>query len=154
MSSRARWIVVTVVLAVLAFLFGVNGPLGSVLGWRPAPGEMPTPGQLPFFILLSLFEAIAFGLGIAFLLFGLPWMRSAGPAPTALTRAAHISIAWVMANWWSHDSLHIANGLDLGGLLLIEYGYHVTLMVAGTVAAWWFVTVVGNVQTMSASRAR
>jgi purine-nucleoside phosphorylase len=66
---------------------------------------------------------------------------AAGIAPTPLARLAHISIAWVLINWWSHDSFHIANGLDLGGLLVIEYAYHVTLMTAGAIAAAWFVAV-------------
>src|SRR5215831_7384300 len=105
-----KWIIVTVVLAVFAFLFSVNGPLGFVLGWHPAAGPTPTGLQLPLFMLLGLFEALAFGFGVAFLLFGYPWMRAAGPAPVALTRAAHLSIAWVMLNWWSHDSFHTPTG--------------------------------------------
>jgi hypothetical protein len=148
---RTKWIVVTVVGALFAFLFGVNAPLGFVLGWHPAPGPSPTGLQLPLFLLLMLFEALAFGFGLAFLLFGYPWMRAAGPAPAGLTRAAHLSIAWVMLNWWSHDSFHTANGLDLGGLLAIEYAYHVSLMVAGVIAAAWFITVVRRFQTAPSS---
>jgi hypothetical protein len=140
---RTKWIVVTVVFAAFAFLFSVTGPLGFVLGWHQAAGTpTPTGLQLPLFILLGLLEALAFGFGVAFLRFGYPSMRAAGPAPVALTRAAHLSIAWVMLNWWSHDSFHAANGLDLGGLLAIEYAYHVSLMLAGVIAAAWFITVV------------
>ena len=140
---RTKWIVVTVVGALFALLFSVNGPFGFVLGWHPAAGTPPPSGlQLPLFLLLGVFEALAFGFGIAFLLFGYPWMRAAGPAPVALTRAAHLSIAWVLLNWWSHDSFHTANGLDLGGLLAIEYAYHVSLMLAGAIAAAWFISVV------------
>jgi hypothetical protein len=141
---RAKWTVVTVVVAAFAFLTGVNGPLGpTVFGWRPAPTiTAPTGVQLPLFVLLGLTEALAFGFGIAFLLFGYPWLRRAGPAPASLTRLAHLSIAWVLTNWWSHDSLHIANGTDLRGLLAIEYAYHLTLMLAGVLAAAWFSGVV------------
>jgi hypothetical protein len=148
---RTKWIAVTVVLTAFAFLFSVNAPLGFVLGWHPAAGTAPTGLQLPLFVLLGLLEALAFGFGGAFLLFGYPWMRQAGPAPVALTRAAHLSIAWVMLNWWSHDSFHTANGLDLGGLLAIEYAYHVTLMLAGVIAAAWFITVVRRYRTGVAS---
>jgi hypothetical protein len=148
---RTKWIVVTLVFAAFAFLFSVNGPFGSLLGWHPAAGTSPTGNQLPLFILLGLLEALAFGFGIAFLCFGYPWMRAAGPAPAALTRAAHLSIAWVMLNWWSHDSFHTANGLDLGGLLAIEYAYHVSLMLAGVIAAAWFITVVQRYRTGVAS---
>lgn len=144
---RIKWIAVTVVLGLFAFLTSVNGPLGYLLGWRPAEGSpTPTAGQLPFFIVLGLGEALAFGFGVAFLLFGYPWMRAAGPTPRRLTRAAHLAIVWMLTNWWSHDSFHIANGLDLSGLLVIEYSFHVTLMVAGVIAAAWFMTVVRSYQ--------
>jgi hypothetical protein len=147
-----KWLVVTVGLGGLAFLTGVNGPLGFLLGWHPATGSpTPTGGQLPFFILLSLLEGLAFGFGVAFLLWGYSWMRSAGPAPRGLTRAAHLSIAWILINWWAHDSFHVANGLNLGGLLLIEYAFHVTLMLAGLLAALWFVTVVRQYQAAKAT---
>jgi hypothetical protein len=149
---RPHWLVVTAAFTAAAFLTGVNGPLGpAVFGWRPAPGfPAPTGTQLPLFMLLALTEALAFGVGAAFLLFGLPWLRAAGRAPAPLTRLAHLSIAWVLSNWWSHDSFHIANGTDLGGLLVIEYGYHVTLILAGALAAAWFVTVVGRHRTAGA----
>lgn len=128
---------------VLAFPTAANGPLGPVLGWRPAPGG-PTPEgvQVPLFVVLGLGEAVALGFGVAFLLFGYPWMHGAGPAPAPLTRAAHVAIAWWLANWWSHDSFHVANGPNLGGLLIIEYAYHVTLMAAAATAAAWFMAVV------------
>jgi hypothetical protein len=147
-----KWLVVTVGLGLLAFLTGVNGPLGFLLGWHPAAGSpTPTGGQLPFFIVLSLMEGLAFGFGVAFLLWGYPWMRAAGPAPRGLTRAAHLSIAWILINWWAHDSFHVANGLNLGGLLLIEYAFHGTLMLAGLLAAVWFVTVIRQHQVAKAA---
>jgi hypothetical protein len=151
---RVKWIAVTVMLGLFAFLTSVNGPLGPALfGWRPAAGNPePTAAQIPFFMVLGLAEGLAFGFGVAFLLFGYPWMRSAGPAPTALTRAAHLSIAWVLLNWWSHDSFHIANGLEMGGLLAIEYAYHFTLMLAGVLTAAWFITVLKSAPGRLADR--
>jgi hypothetical protein len=35
-----------------------------------------------------------------------------------------------------HDNLHIANGSDLGCLLAIEYGFHLTMMAAGLAVVW------------------
>lgn len=149
---RIKWIVVTVVLTVLAFLTAVNGPLGPVLGWRPVPGGPSPEGmQIPLFIVLGLAEAVAFGFGVAFLLFGYPSMLAAGPAPALLTRAAHVSIAWWLLNWWSHDSFHVANGPNLGGLLVIEYGYHVTLMIAAAIASAWFMTVLRGYRATATS---
>jgi len=68
-------------------------------------------------------------------------VRAISPASTGLTRAAHVSIAWLLFNWWPHDSLHIYNGMNLAGLLVIEYVFHITLMIAGTVLAYFFLTL-------------
>ncbi len=135
-----KLIALTTVLAILAFLASPNGPLGGF--WRPSPDEpMPTSAQLPFFIVLNLVEVVAFGFGVSLLVFGLPLVRAIAPASQTLTRLAHISIAWLLLNWWVHDSLHIHNGMNLDGLLRIEYGFHVTLMLAGVILAYFFYTV-------------
>jgi len=140
---------VTLVLAVAAVLASPNGPLGGF--WRPpADSPVPTSAQLPLFILLNIAEGLMFGLGISFLIFGYPMVRAISPASTGLTRAAHLSIAWLLFNWWPHDSLHIHNGLNLGGLLGIEYGFHITLMTAGVILAYFFLTLLG--QERAASR--
>lgn len=138
-----NWIgfgIVTIVLAVIAFFLSPNAPLGSF--WLPEP-HMPVPNavQLPLFILLNVAEVVTFGIGVAFLFFGLPLMRRIAPASTGLTRAAQVSIAWLLLNWWPHDSLHVHNGMELNGLLVIEYVFHVTLMIAGVILAWFFLTL-------------
>ena len=135
-----KWLVVTLVLAVIAFLASPNGPLGGF--WRPsADFPQPTAAQLPLFILLNVAEVLAFGLGISFLIFGYPLMQTMLPASKGLTRWAHLCIAWLLFEWWPHDSLHVANGLNMNGLLAIEYGFHVTLMVAGAILAYFLLAV-------------
>lgn len=142
-SASVNWIkfcLLTAVLAVIAFVLSPNAPLGGF--WSPDPHMLaPTANQLPLFILLNVTEVVTFGLGVSFLFFGLPVMRAIAPASMLLTRAAQISIAWLLLNWWPHDSLHIHNGLEMGGLLVIEYVFHVTLMVAGVILAWFFLTL-------------
>ena len=136
-----KWLVVTLVLAVIAFLASPNGPLGGF--WRPsADFPQPTDAQLPLFILLNVAEALAFGFGISFLIFGYPLMQTILPASKGLTLAAHLSIAWLLFSWWPHDSLHVANGLNLSGLLVIEYVFHVTLMITGAILVYFFVALV------------
>ena len=136
-----KWLVVTLVLAVIAFLASPNGPLGGF--WRPAADfPQPTDAQLPLFILLNVAEALAFGFGISFLIFGYPLMQTILPASKGLMLAAHFSLAWLLFNWWPHDSLHVANGLNLNGLLVIEYVFHVTLMVAGVILAYFLLALV------------
>jgi hypothetical protein len=107
--------------------------------WPPAPGvPEPTGAQLPLFILLNVLEVLTFGLGIAFTAFGLPLVRRAAGNLGLSPWPAYVAIAWSLVSWWPHDSLHVANGLNLGGLLLIEYGFHVTLYAAGLIVAWYF----------------
>ncbi len=139
---------VTLVLAVVAVLASPAWPLGSF--WRPpADSPVPTSAQLPLFILLNIAEGLTFGLGLSFLVFGYSMVRAISPASTGLTRAAHLSIAWLLFNWWPHDSLHIHNGMNIGGVLAIEYGFHITLMIAGVIFAYFFLTLLRQQQPVS-----
>ena len=128
MNTWPRVLLVTLLVGVPAFL-------GSVL-W-PLPPGMPSPtgGQLALFIILLALEALLFGLGVAFLLFGLPLVRSLTGESARGTWATFISIGWFLVSWWPHDNLHIHTGQDLGTLLFIEYAFHVTLMLAALVVA-------------------
>ncbi len=135
MKTWVKVLLVTLVLAIPAFL------MGPVI-WPPAEGgPAPTAGQLPFFIFLAVFEAITLGLGVSFLLFGMPVVRriSSGSKPRAW--AMYLSIGWLMVSWWPHNNLHIHNGMDMQGLLYIEYGFHLTLMIAGIVLGYSFLSL-------------
>lgn len=114
--------------------------LGQVI-WPPAADSPePTAGQLPFFIFLAAVEAITFGLGVSFLLFGFgPLRRAVGSSGRAW--AMYLSIGWLLVSWWPHDNLHLHHGLDLQALLYIEFGFHVTLMAAGLVLAYSLLTM-------------
>jgi hypothetical protein len=148
------WVKVALVTA----LFAVPAmALGKVI-WPPAPGgPEPSAGGFPFFILLAVFEALTFGLGISFLLFGFaPLQRAVGATWRAW--AIYLSVGWFLVSWWPHDNLHIHNGEDLQGLLYIEYGFHVTLMLAGIVLAYSLLTMLkpgdAGAQTPGATPAR
>jgi hypothetical protein len=132
MSTPIKVALLTIVVAIPAFLSG------RVI-WPPnAVNPTPTAAQLPLFLVLAAMEAIVLGLGISFIVFGWPLMRRLTGGATALSWAMFVSIAWLLVSWWSHDNMHQANGHDLGGLLVIEYLYHVTLQVAGGVVAYGF----------------
>ena len=91
------WVKVALVTAVFAI---PAMALGQVI-WPPAPGgPEPTAGQLPFFIFLALFEALTFGLGISFLLFGFAPLKRALGGSTWRTWAAYLAIGWFMVSWW------------------------------------------------------
>jgi hypothetical protein len=137
-KSWVKVLLVTVVLAVPAFL------LGPII-WPPAEGSPePTAAQLPFFLFAAAFEAITLGLGVSFLLFGMPVVRriSSGSKPWAW--AMYLGIGWLMVSWWPHTNLHIHNGENMQGLLYIEYGFHFTLMIAGIILAYCFLSLVGE----------
>jgi len=121
MNDKKKLITITAVVAVLSFALSqkvfVNSP------------ELPEPTsmQLPFFILLGIIEALSMGYGIALL--AVYWKRAAEQK----LRLTLLSLSWLIGSWWVHDGLHRANGHDLSGLLMIEYGFHVTLIIAAVI---------------------
>ena len=151
MKPWVKVLLVTVLIAAPAMV------LGPVI-WPPAAGgPEPTGGQLPFFIVLALMESVLFGLGISFLLFGLPVVRRVSPDSKARAWAMYLSIGWLMVSWWPHDNLHISNGNILQGLLYIEYSFHFTLMIAALVLAYCFLSLIrqrSEVAPPPAARAR
>jgi hypothetical protein len=115
--------------------------LGQVI-WPPAPGgPEPTAGQFPFFLFLAAFEALTFGLGVSFLLFGFVPLKRAMGGSIWRTWAAYLAIGWFLVSWWPHDNMHIHNGDNLQGLLYIEYGFHVTLMLSALILAYSLLTM-------------
>lgn len=146
MKTWLKVLIVTLVIAVPAFLVAPNAPLGMF--WDPHPEvAAPTGIEVPLFMLLGAIEALVLGLGISFLLFGYQLVSAIGCASEGLTRAAHLSIGWVLVSWWLHDSLHMIVGLETGALLAVEYGFHVTLMIAGLVVAYFFIDALRGRET-------
>lgn len=136
LSFRWRFATVAVSIALVSIptsliLFRPNFPAGFSL---PAPA-------IAFVLGLKVFEGLALGTGIAFLIYGHPLLERAGRS-RLLTLLAYLAIGWYLVNWWPHDNLHLVNGVHLWGLLAIEYGFHLTLMVAAGVLAFFFYQVI------------
>lgn len=132
MKTKIKVAAITLAVAVPAFL------LGPVL-FSPAEGSpTPTAGQMPFFLFLGVGDAVLLGLGVAFLIFGLPVLRKVSPDSRSRAWAMYLSIGYLMVSWWPHLNMHASNGLDLQGLLYIDYIFHLPLEVAGVVLAWSF----------------
>jgi hypothetical protein len=56
--------------------------------------------------------------------------------------ATYLSIGWLMVSWWPHLNLHRHNKADnLQGLLYIDYGFHVPLMIAAVILACSFISI-------------
>ena len=62
MKPWIKVLIVTLVVGIPAFL------LGPVLFQPAEGGPTPTPGQIPYSILLAVWDAVLFGLGVSFLL--------------------------------------------------------------------------------------
>ncbi len=130
MIKRTKALVVGIAFAIFGFLIQPHAPLGALI-WPPSSDIPAVVGmQEPLLMVYGAIAALAFGAGVAFLAFGRPLVEKLGLSK-GLTTGAHLSIAWVLLNWVIHDSLHIANGHNIWGLIAIEYAFHGTLILAG-----------------------
>lgn len=129
MTTKTKGTVLSTAVAVCAFI------LGPIIWPNPADGYMPTSGQMPFYMLVSAFEAVAFGIGLSFVVFGWPVFQKMRRSHPQESLWVFIAAAWLLVSWWPHDNFHRANGHDTLGLLYIEYAFHVTMIVAGIIIA-------------------
>ena len=58
-----------------------------------------------------------------------------------MATAAYFSLSWLLISWWPHDNFHIHNGLYALGLLYIDYGFHVTLMIASLIVTYYILNI-------------
>ena len=128
--NRLGWMLtVTIVISLTAFVVGPHI-------WPMAPDvSMPPANLLPGYIALSATEALAFGFAVAFALFGWPAIRRLGLGAAWLNKWLFVTLCWSMGNWWMHDSLHMHNGMNMHGLLFIEVGFHITMLICGVTMA-------------------
>jgi hypothetical protein len=130
-SPLRPWPVLATVLAV-AIPATILGPLI----WPPSTdGAPPTAAQLPALIALGVGDALFLGFGVAFLVFGFPVIRRVSPDSRLRAWGMYLSIGYLLVSWWPHLNMHAANGLDIGGLLVIDYTFHLPLEIAGVVLA-------------------
>jgi hypothetical protein len=128
--KRSWWmIIVTVAVGLPAFVLGPRiWPMGPDV-------PMPPANFLPGYMVVSAIEALAFGFAVAFALFGWPAIRALDlPAPW-LNKWLFVTLIWFMGNWWAHDNLHMHNGLNMHGMIFIEVGFHMTLLLCGVTLA-------------------
>ena len=137
---------------IITILIGAPAlPLGRII-WTPSPDANPTAAQKPFFIFLSVVEALLLGLGVAFIIFGWKLVKNSSQQKRALTLWAYVSLAWLLVSWWPHDNLHIHNAMNMQGLLYIEYGFHMTLVIASLILTYYFIDALKSAGHFSKSR--
>jgi hypothetical protein len=137
-----RFMAVTVAGALLAALAGPRGPLGGF--WAPAPGAPHVHGGLlAGFVTENMVENIAFGLGLAILVFGRPWF-AARTASAAKAATAWLAAVWLFASWMPHAALHLHVGMQPRALLPIEWVFHAGAIVAIGALLWALSSRVGQ----------
>jgi hypothetical protein len=130
MSARLKVALVMLLVAVPAFL------VAPAL-FPPPTGPGPSAGQLPFFMLLRAFDALLLGAGVAFVLFGWPMVRRVSPDSRVRAVALFAAVAWVTISWYPHIGLHgSVVGSTFGGLLAIDYLFHVPLYIVSVTLIW------------------
>jgi hypothetical protein len=88
---------------------------------------------------LAVVESLSFGFGLWFIAEARPLLKQAGVA-NKLTSWAYLASAWSLISWWPHDNFHRANGENTQGLLYIEYGFHLTLIISAVIIAVFILT--------------
>ena len=120
---------VVVPVSIVAFI------LSRVIWPDPVGVIGPDASLVPHFMFIGALEAISFGFGIAFLVFG--WLHFRGRIRESyLSTATFIAVGWLLVSWWPHDNMHRVNGMEnYAGLIRIEYMFHLTLILAGLTLA-------------------
>jgi hypothetical protein len=131
MKRSMKVSIVTLMVAVPAFV------LGPVLFPPADVGSEPSAAQIPFFMFLGAADAILLGLGVSFLVFGLPVLRKVSPDSRLRAWAMYLAIGYLMVSWWPHLNLHISSPIDNWQMLLyIDFLFHLPLEIAGVVLAY------------------
>ena len=106
-----------VTLAVIIFMTALTGTLAE----GPA-GSTPQPADL----VIANRTIITFHASLS------------SVSPEGSRRVANrpsFAITWMLVSWWPHDNLHAHIGVNSADLLGVEYGFHLTLMIAALTTA-------------------
>ncbi len=84
------------------------------------------------FIITRFFSTPAFWLG--FVIWPIVSMITKGIPLLGWTR--NMSIAVLLIAWWPHINLPDTTSFGFQNLLIIDYGFHIPLMISGTIMAY------------------
>ncbi|MFJ3218847.1 amino acid adenylation domain-containing protein [Kitasatospora sp. NPDC086801] len=86
-----------------------------------------------WFQVLYLCENLAFGAGVAFLLFGFPAVLRQGRS-FRLSLLTYLSVVWLLASWWPQDNLYrLTDATDWPRETALVFTFNVPLMAAALV---------------------
>jgi len=97
------------------------------------PMAMPPMSWLPVFLFLSIWDALAFGVGIVILLyFAMSYSKWPKEIRGSLLVLSFIAV-WFTALNWIHDGLHNTGAMPPNWMLLAitEYTFHVPWLIFG-----------------------
>jgi len=97
------------------------------------PVAMPPASFLPEFIFLSIWDALAFGVGIAILLYlGMSYSKWPKEIRSSLLVLSFMAVWFTVLNW-VHDGLHDSGALppNWALLALTEFLFHVPWLIFG-----------------------
>lgn len=127
MTTRTTKIGLVVVAAVLALVILFTQPRVF------PPAAMPPMSWLPAFIFLSIWDALAFGVGIAILIYlGMNYSKWPRKIRGSLLVLSFIALWFTLLNW-IHDGLHNTGAMPPNWILLAftEYMFHVPWLIFG-----------------------
>lgn len=131
MTQRSKFLATTIVGTLVLLALHPAGPFGALLWPQPAADDpAPEGAQLPLFLLLFVAEAAVSAFGLAYLLFGWRTTRGILPHRPRLALAAHLSLAYLLMQWWPHGNLHMSVPFSFGSILAIDYAFHFPIMIA------------------------
>ncbi|MCX4759251.1 AMP-binding protein [Kitasatospora purpeofusca] len=114
-----------------------SAAVAALLTDRLWPGStdvsaVPAPYDTLFRV-LYLFEWAAFGLGVAWLLFGAA-VTARQRRPAGLSVAAHLAVFWLLASWWPQDNLYrTAHRADWYAQTWLVFVFNIALMVSAAI---------------------
>ena len=135
-KTRTKVITTIFLLSVFAFLFTPMAPIGSQI-W-PAPADMgASSAQVGLLILYTAISSLGFGIGVAFLIWGYPYVKKVFNKTYAPW--VFFGVFWMTWSWWIHDIGHMTTHGSVAWLLVLEYVFHATNVLFGGVIALAFV---------------
>jgi hypothetical protein len=132
MSTSLKFTLITLTAAVAAFL------LNPIL-FPPNPTVAPPePALIPYFLGIAVVETLFFGVGVAFLILGLPLLRRVARVSGTSAWPPYLAIGYLTASWWPHLGMHAVAGLDMDKLIVVDYVFHLPYIVSAVIVAYFF----------------
>jgi hypothetical protein len=130
-----------IIVILITLIFGIISFILSPILWQSSPDLIPPNNLLPYYIFISAIESLTFGFGIAFIYIAWPNLKKVPNKDKTRTYLAFISLLWLLISWWPHDNFHRMNGMNLQGLIYIEYGFHLTIIIASLILTYYFYSI-------------